>query len=215
MKNFNFIIVTVWLLVFATAKADDFEQSHASVQKLNVSQRQEIQKYSWHLGCPVPISALRSVTVNYWGFDAQSHQGILIVNQSVANQVFTIFQKLYLAHFPIEKIRPIDAYEGNDAKAMADNDTSAFNCRKMIGSSTVFSQHAYGLAIDINPIQNPYIKQALIMPPKGKNYLDRNANAKGLINKNNIAYQIFHQYGWEWGGSWHIVKDYQHFQRSR
>ncbi len=215
MKKFIFLLFFFFSSYFNAANASSINVANKPIQPLTPTQQQEIQKYSWHAGCPLPISALQSVTVNYWGFDDQTHQGILIVNHLVANQVLTIFQKLYQAHFPIAKIQPIDAYLGDDAKAMADNDTSAFNCRRMTGSNTLFSKHAYGLAIDINPIQNPYAKQALIMPPQGKNYINRDTHVKGLINKNNIAYKIFHQYGWEWGGSWRSVKDYQHFQKQR
>lgn len=213
MKKFNFILSILSFLSLASFATNASVLKQAPVQQLTTSQRLAIQKYSWHPGCPVPLSALRSVTVNYWGFDEQSHQGILIVNQSVANQVSVIFQQLYRAHFPIAKIEPVDVYQGDDSKAMADNDTSAFNCRNLTGSSSIFSQHAYGLAIDINPIQNPYVKQNLVAPPQGDHYLNRNSLAKGLINKNNIAYQVFHRYGWEWGGDWQNVKDYQHFQQ--
>ena len=175
--------------------------------------QKQILNNSWHPGCPVPLQALRAVTVTYWGFDQQTHQGILIVNQRVARQVLDIFQDLFSNHFVINKINPIDKYHGNDDLAMTDNNTSAFNCRTMRGTKNTFSLHSYGVAIDINPLLNPYVRGMDIAPPQGKKYLNRSDNVPGMIVKDDAAYQAFAKRGWSWGGNWKHSKDYGHFEK--
>lgn len=158
------------------------------------------------------IHELVDVKVNYWGLDQQTHTGILEVNQLVAQQVKQIFQSLYQAKFPIAKIQPLSAYQNNDAQALADNDTFAFSCRYMTGSTQYLSMHSFGLAIDINPLLNPYVKGDLILPPQGKAYLHRSSAVPGMIVNNDIVVQTFKKYGWIWGGNWKSPKDYQHFE---
>ncbi|MCP4698757.1 MAG: hypothetical protein GY862_18185 [Gammaproteobacteria bacterium] len=111
----------------------------------------------WKQNCPVSIKDLARLTLTHWGFDGKPHQGELVVHKKLARDFLDIFERLYAAKFPIEKMRLIEYYEGNDEKSMADNNTSAFNCREITGRSGTFSQHSYGTAIDINPLQNPYL----------------------------------------------------------
>ena len=124
-----------------------------------------------------------------------------------------IFKDLFDAKFPIEKICLIDAYKGIDDLSMADNNSSGFNCRMSAGNSKKFSKHSYGVAIDINPLVNPYVKNGTVLPPEGRNYLDRDATVKGMIRKGDDCYTAFIKRGWTWGGAWKHSKDYQHFEK--
>ena len=162
----------------------------------------------------MPIAGLSYLKVAYWGFDDQPHMGELIVNKKVAAEVTEIFQELYEAKFPIEKIRLIDEYGAEDSKSMEDNNTSSFCFREVEGKPGTLSKHSYGLAIDINPVQNPYIYKDEISPEAGKEYADRSKAQKGMILKGDACYQAFIDRGWTWGGNWNYEKDYQHFQKS-
>jgi hypothetical protein len=191
-----------------------FAQSfHGNIQSLSPAMQKQMLNNSWHSRCPVPLHQLRAVTVTYWGFDQQTHQGILIVNQRVAQQVLDIFHDLFSNHFVIAKINPMDKYNGDDDLAMADDNTSAFNCRTMRNTTNTFSLHSYGMAIDINPLFNPYVRGSDIAPPQGKKYLNRNSVVPGMIVKDDAAYQAFISRGWSWGGNWKHSKDYSHFEK--
>ncbi|MBI9012799.1 MAG: M15 family metallopeptidase [Clostridiales bacterium] len=155
---------------------------------------------------------LRYLEVTYWGFDNKRHYGELIVNQLVAEEVLEIFKELYQNHYPVENMLLVDEYNGDDLKSMEANNTSAFNYRKVAGSNKL-SNHSYGLAIDINPLQNPYVKNSHVSPEGGNEYIDRETIQIGMIQKNDICYQAFISRGWEWGGDWKSIKDYQHFEK--
>jgi hypothetical protein len=140
----------------------------------------------------------------------------MIVNTQVAEEVAQIFTELYEKHFPIEKIRLIDEYGASDNKSMDDNNSSSFCCRKVTGSTTKISKHTLGLAIDINPLQNPYVNKSIILPKKGICYLERTPGVRGLIVKNDVCYNAFTSKGWTWGGDWFPIKgyvDFQHFEK--
>jgi hypothetical protein len=175
----------------------------------------EMKQYSWRAGCPVPLDALRLVTVAYWGFDGQSHGGELLVHKEVAHEIVEIFKELYQAKFPIERMRRIEAYQGSDDASMADDNTSAFNCRMVTGSTSVFSPHAWGKAIDINPRINPYVKKNVVLPSGSDAYTDRTQPAPGLIQPDSVCTRIFLKWGWRWGGAWSSMKDYQHFEKRK
>ncbi len=151
---------------------------------------------------------LTLIKVNYFGFDGKLHQGELVVNCAVSAEVKAIFKKLLSAQFPIEKVIPISAYDWNDEKSMLDNNTSAFNYRVIKGTERL-SKHSYGLAIDINPFLNPYVKKKSV-EPEGAIY---NPKVKGTITANSDIVNIFKSYGWHWGGDWTKGKDYQHFEK--
>lgn len=186
---------------------------HGNIEPITHLMQQTMINNSWRSGCPVPLQQLRAVTVTYWGFDQKNHQGVLIVNQRVAQQILDIFHDLFDKHFVIDKINPIDKYYGNDDMAMADDNTSAFNCRNMRGTKNISSLHSYGVAIDINPLLNPYVRGTDIAPPQGKKYLNRNEIVPGMIIKGDSAYQAFVHRGWSWGGNWKHSKDYGHFEK--
>ena len=166
-------------------------------------------KRSWRKGCPVGPASLRVVKVRYVGFDKKAHTGTLVVHKSVAKDVRTVFGKIYKARFKIRKMVPVDVYGASDRRSMNADNTSAFNCRNVAGTSR-WSNHAYGRAIDINPVENPYVNGSTVSPKAGKKYLNRKLKVKGLIRKNGVAVKAFRAEGFSWGGAWYDP-DYQHF----
>jgi hypothetical protein len=169
---------------------------------------------SWRPGCPVGPGQLRRIDVAHIGFDGQTHRGALIVHQDLVPEVITIFEQLYQLGFPIEKMRPVDQYLGGDDElSMEDNNTSAFNCRGIPGTDR-WSQHAYGRAIDLNPLLNPSIDSTGAFQPKNATaYLDRSRTDLGLLHNGDPAVHVFTDRGWQWGGYWTTPIDYQHFER--
>ncbi|WP_053956769.1 M15 family metallopeptidase [Inediibacterium massiliense] len=176
--------------------------------------KQKIQGVSWKKNPYISLDDLAYARVCYVGFDNQDHQGELIVHKKVAKEVVEIFEELYKSKFPIEKIKLIDEYGASDELSMADNNTSAFCFREVTGNNKNLSKHSYGIAIDINPIQNPYIKGKKVAPLQGKQYMNRLHIQKGMIVKDDICYKAFKNRGWTWGGEWKSLKDYQHFEKN-
>jgi hypothetical protein len=169
---------------------------------------------SWHSGCPVEPQQLRRVEVDYFGFDGDTHRGALIVNQDRAEETVAIFGQLLEMRYPIERMRTVDNYpNADDELSMEDNNTSAFNCRDIPGSGR-WSQHAYGRAIDVNPLLNPEIDSAgAIQPTTAAPYLDRDRTDPGILHAGDAVVRVFTDRGWHWGGDWRTPKDYQHFER--
>lgn len=165
---------------------------------------------SWRPGCPVPVEQLRAIDVSHWGFDGRVHTGRLIVAANEASRMAAVMGELYAQRFPIEKMQPIDIYGGDDNRSISANNTSAFNCRAVTGG-TGWSEHAYGRAIDVNPLINPYVKGSLVLPPEAAPYTDRTRNDPGMIHAGDGVVQSFLARGWKWGGYWVSLKDYQHF----
>ena len=172
-----------------------------------------IKGISWKQNNNVELEDLSYVKVTYWGFDEKPHIGELIVNKDIGQEVTEIFGELFAAKFPIEKIKLIDEYDAVDSKSMEDNNTSAFCYREVEGKPGTLSKHSYGIAIDINPVQNPYVYKEKISPEAGKDYVDRSKVSKGMIVKDDVVYKAFTSRGWTWGGDWKYEKDYQHFQK--
>ncbi len=167
---------------------------------------------SWAPGCPVDPEQLRRVTVSHLGFDGNTHRGELIVHRDVVEQVIAIFADLYRIGYPIEKMRNVANYPGADDEAsMRDNNTSAFNCRRIPGSGN-WALHAYGRAIDVNPLLNPYIDDDGVQPGNAGVYLDRDRIDPGVLHDGDPAVRAFIDRGWRWGGHWHSPIDYQHFE---
>lgn len=160
----------------------------------------------------ISYDRLRLVTVTYHGFDNQPHQGQLIVHREVAEDIIEIFKEVFAAQYPIEKIGLLEDYNYSDRDSMADNNSSAFNFRNQTDSQAL-SMHAYGLAIDINPVQNPYVTDDYFLPTNAMLYLDRTKETKGMIQKGDALYEAFISRGWTWGGDWSSIKDYQHFEK--
>lgn len=166
---------------------------------------------SFGAGCTVPREELRYVRVLHTGFDGEAHIGELVVNQAIADATVDIFYGLYQASYPIEKMLLVDEYGGDDELSMEDNNTSCFNFRPVSGTSSL-SRHAYGMAIDVNPLYNPYITSSGYQPTTAGDYVDRSADIPYKIDEDDLCYQLFTKYGFTWGGSWSSVKDYQHFE---
>ena len=162
-------------------------------------------------GSSIPSSVknkLDLVSVKYYGFDGKLHQGQIIVNKEISNDIVEIFKVIEEEKFPVEKVVPIVDYNWSDEKSMNDNNTSSFNYR-FISGSRILSMHANGLAIDINPKQNPYVKNGTSIPA-GSEY---RLNDKGTIEPGSKIVKAFKERGWTWGGDWKSLKDYQHFQK--
>lgn len=168
---------------------------------------------SWRPGCPHPVEALRLVRARHWGFDGAVHDGSIVVDAAVADAVVRVLGDLFSARYPIERMEPVDRYGGSDDASMAANNTSAFNCRPATGSSG-WSEHAFGRAIDLNPLQNPYVRGDLVLPAQSARYLDRTSTDPGVIHDGDAAVTAFAREGWRWGGHWSSLKDYQHFSPS-
>lgn len=167
---------------------------------------------SWRAGCPVPISRLRLLTVRHYGFDGAVREGELVVHQDQTRNLTTVFRALFVARFPIERMELVDRYGSDDDRSMAANNTSAFNCRASTDRPGVWSQHAYGRAIDINPVQNPYVVSARdVRPPAGRAYVDRWRRRMGMIHADDVVVRAFAAVGWGWGGNFRSAKDPQHF----
>jgi poly-gamma-glutamate synthesis protein (capsule biosynthesis protein) len=161
--------------------------------------------------CP-PFSALRLVRVTHLGFDGRPHTGELVVASEVAHELAAIFEHLYAAHFPIERMELIDGFFADDDASMAANNSSAFNFRFVAGTR-VLSHHALGLAIDVNPVQNPWLRGELVDPPAGRAYLDRDHLRPGMIVRPGPVVTAFEAYGWYWGGDFEDTRDYHHFSK--
>jgi D-alanyl-D-alanine carboxypeptidase len=168
--------------------------------------------HSWHRGCPVAPAELRRLRVSYWGFDRRPHTGTLVVNARAVRPLARVFSRLYAKRFPIRRMRPIDAYGGNDERSLAADNTAAFNCRYAIGSGPKrWSAHAYGFAIDVNPVENPYLLNGRVHPRAGRAYLDRSRVRRGMAVRGGLLVSAFASVGWQWGGRWTGSPDYQHF----
>lgn len=153
------------------------------------------------------IDSLTLLNVNYFGFDNKIHRGQIIVNKKCQSSIKTIFLELLKIRFPIYSVKPISFFEWNDSLSMAHNNTSSFNFRTVDGSLKM-SDHAYGLAIDINPFLNPMIKEKFYTKPLNAVY---DTTMPGTIFKNSEVVKIFKKQGWKWGGDFYNIKDYQHF----
>ena len=199
------MVALVLALAVATAPAPAYE---ATVTPLPAPFAARMT--SWRLGCPVGKSDLRMVTLTHWGFDGRVKRGRIVVHRNYAAKVARVFGVLYRERFPVRRLRPVEAYGSDDDRSMAADNTSAFNCRLVEGSSS-WSEHAYGRAIDLNPLENPYVRGGHVSPPAGRRYADRSLRAKGMVHDGDAVVRAFAAIGWPWGGHWRSLKDYQHF----
>jgi len=173
--------------------------------------RSQMTGVSWHRGCPVGLDDLRLLTLTYRGFDGRAHTGRLVANRTAADALVAVFRRLYAASFPIRRMEPVDRYGGDDFRSIEADNTSVFNCRSATGS-TRWSNHAYGLAVDVNPIENPYVSGGRSSHAASAPYLDRSRHRAGMAYEGGVLVDAFQSVGWGWGGSWSGgVRDYQHF----
>ena len=193
-------------LVAAAALLSPAPQYEARIEVIPTTFRMT----SWRPGCPVHRRDLRLITLSHWGFDGKVRKGRLVVHRSYAKAVAGVFGQLFSARFPVRRIRLVEAYGSDDDRSMAADNTSAFNCRFVEGTSS-WSEHAYGRAIDLNPIENPYVNGGTVSPPRGRAYLDRSQRKPGMVHDGDVVVRAFRSIGWGWGGYWRSLKDYQHF----
>lgn len=166
---------------------------------------------SWREECPLDFRELSLLTLTYWNFDGMVARGQLAINSAVANEVVAAFAGLFEIGFPIETIQLVDDYGGDDKAAMRANVTSGFNCRFVDGTDR-WSNHAFGLAVDINPLINPWAREGNVLPAEGEPYTNREPALPGMINLGDEPITIFEELGWTWGGVWQSA-DYMHFSR--
>jgi hypothetical protein len=172
--------------------------------------RSVIARSTWRPGCPVAAAELAWLRLTYRGFDGARHSGELLVNGSVTDALVTVFRQLYRARFPLEQVGIADA-ASLDAPPTGDgNQTGAFSCRPVVGGTTN-SQHAYGLAVDVDPFQNPYVKGDVVVPELASAYTRRDRLRPGMITPDGPVVRAFASVGWGWGGAWSSLEDYQHF----
>ena len=188
-----------------------------TIQPLPAPVRTELSGRYWHAGCPVQMSQLRLLTVTHWGFDGSTHTGQLVVNRDAAAPLARVFAKLYDLRFPIRHLQLDDAY-GPKSSQPADGDISdSFECRQAVPSpcsgasaSGHWSNHAYGLAVDLNPVENPYVGCGATRDRASRPFLDRTRIRPGMVTP--AVVKAFASIGWGWGGSWTgSTKDYMHF----
>lgn len=170
-----------------------------------------VARSTWTPACPVALKDLRYVRVSFIGFDGKPHTGELLIHEAAAAGLVQVFRRLFDARFPIEEMRIPDPALANAAPTGDGNDTVAFACRPVVTTNHTWSQHAFGLAIDINPFHNPYVKGDIVIPELASAYKDRGNARPGMIVANDVVVQAFRAIGWTWGGSWKSLKDYQHF----
>jgi hypothetical protein len=208
------VLISCSCVLFLTvASAGAVEGFRAGVSPIDASLRASMSDVSWRPGCPVDLRDLRLVTARHFGFDGRVRTGRLIVHRDVAADVVFVLRRLYAARFPIRRMIPVDAYGGSDFRSIEADNTSAFNCRYVDGTRR-WSEHAYGRAIDVNPIENPYVAGGRTSHRASEPYIDRSRRRPGMALDGGALVRAFDAIGWGWGGRWTSVRDYQHFSAS-
>lgn len=178
---------------------------------------QRMQGKSYKANCTIPRSELRYLRLSHYDKDGHEHVGELVCNKLIANDIKEIFKELHKHRYPIERMRLIDDYDADDETSMRHNNTSCFNYRTIAGSRKL-SKHSMGMAIDINPLYNPYVKHRkkggiLVQPSNAARYADRKKSWPYKIERDDLCYRLFIKHGFKWGGAWSSHQDYQHFER--
>ncbi|HEY9189497.1 MAG TPA: M15 family metallopeptidase [Sulfurovum sp.] len=211
------MVKIVYMILLSAGMAFAAFESESSEITPQIKQRM-VEGNSWRKGCPVPLNDLRYLRMTHINFNGEEERGEMIVHKEVSAEVIAIFEALYAMGYPIRKMKLVSEYSGSDWHSIESDNTSAFNCRKATGSQK-WSKHSYGKAIDINPIENPYISRKGTISHKASERYRKRAHQKStyadkaLLLKNDAAVQLFKKHGWKWGGDWSGVKDYQHFSK--
>ena len=203
-------MIVCLVFVSGSAAAPSFRGTIAAI---GPELRDRMTGVSWRPGCPVPLRDLRLLTLSHWGLDGRVRTGRLVVHEDVARPLLSVFRRLYATRFPIRRMRLVDDYGGSDFRSIEADNTSAFNCRPATGSNR-WSEHAYGRAIDVNPIENPYVSAGRVSHAASRPYVDRVRRRPGMAYAGGVLVESFRSIGWGWGGRWTGVKDYQHFSAS-
>ena len=209
-----------YILFFTLSTLYLFAKYNSTIQPIASDiQKRMLDGNSWSNTCPTKLKDLRYLTIVYYDFKGKEKLGEMIVHRSIADEVTEIFEELYNIGYPIQKMKLVSDYNGNDYLSIENDNTSAFNCRKVTGG-TKWSKHSYGLAIDINPIENPYVKRGKHSSHNKSRKFEKRVHKDlsdtsdiSLLKRNDRATQLFINRGWVWGGDWKYIKDYQHFQR--
>jgi hypothetical protein len=209
------MVALVLAVIPAGADAQTLPPYASRISRLSMQQRADMIGVVWEPGCPLSLSNLRSVRVRYVTPAGSSADGVLVVHRRVARAMTRVFERLYDARFPVAGIIPIEAYGGDDDASVVANNTSAFNCRTVEGTNR-WSQHAYGTAVDINPMWNPYVRSdGTTKLAECQPFLDRaRTDVPGYITADGPVVAAFTAEGWGWGGAWRSSKDYQHFSQN-
>ena len=209
MKTIILAVFLGWMGM--SAFAQDFYQ-----QEITDDIFARIEGKSFKANCTTPREDLRYLRVLHYNLDREVLQGELICHKDIADDLLAIFQELYKAAYPIERMVLIDEYEADDEASMRANNTSAFNFRNASGMQRL-SSHSTGMAIDINPLYNPLVKhregKTKVFPAIATTYIDRSKYFPYKIEKGDLCYRLFKKYGFSWGGDWRSSKDYQHFEK--
>ena len=161
---------------------------------------------------PVKKEDLRELTLSYYGFDGERHTGTMVCNKAIADDLLEIFSELYKIRYQIRLISPVTDFGGSDTASMEADNTSCFNCRNVDGMSR-WSAHASGMAVDINPLENPWVRGNRVKPLSAAPFADRSKDFPHKMTKEDPAVRLFLSKGFVWGGSWRSVKDWQHFEK--
>ena len=206
------IVFIIFMLAAMACHAQTF-----TIDTISDGVFQRMQGKSYRKGCTVARAELRYLRLSHYDKDGREHVGELVCNKAIAEDLKAIFLELYRQKYPIEQMRLIDDYDGDDERSMAANNTSCFNFRSIAGSGKL-SKHATGMAIDINPLYNPYVKRrkdgtTFVQPATATKYADRGKAWPYKIERGDLCHRLFVAHGFRWGGAWASQKDYQHFER--
>jgi D-alanyl-D-alanine carboxypeptidase len=211
MKRATLVILAL-VLAGMPGMTDAAEEGFSiEVERLSPYLKDRMTGVSWHEDCPVPLRALRLMRISYHRFDGERSVGKLVVHRDAVETMKVAFRSMWRHDFRIRRMHLVDRYGGSDQRSMRADNTSAFNCRNVAGTDS-WSQHAYGRAIDINPVENPYVRSdGSASPANGQRYTDRSLRRKGMIHAGDSTVRAFKRRGWGWGGYWSSPIDYQHF----
>ena len=207
----RFVCFILWLTAL-TANGQTF-----TIDTISDAVFHRMQGKSFKRDCTVKRSELRYLRLSHYDAEGKEHIGELVCNKMIASDLKEIFQELYKHHYPIQRMQLVDDYDADDEQSMRANNTSCFNFRRIAGS-TKLSKHSQGLAIDINPLYNPYVKRQangtlIVQPANATCYADRRKAIPYKIERDDLCYRLFIKHGFKWGGAWTRQKDYQHFER--
>ena len=216
MTRNRILCIIVWLCSALSLQGQTLSEGF-SAQPVPDSIWQYMQGRSYHPNSHIQRADLRYLRVRHYDYDGRTHQGELVCNKLIASKLLAIFRELYEARYPIQKITLADNYDGDDERQMRANNTSCFNYR-IVTDTKHLSKHAYGLAIDVNPLYNPYVRYSkkdghrIVEPATSLPYADRKKDFRYKITTDDLCYKLFIKHGFTWGGAWRSMKDYQHFE---
>ena len=215
MTRIKFLCLIVWLCSALSLQGQTLSEGFTA-QTIPDSIWQHMQGRSYQPNPHIQRADLRYLRVLHYDYDGRTHQGELVCNKRIASKLLTIFRELYEARYPIQRITLSDNYDADDERQMRANNTSCF-CYRAVSDTKHLSKHAYGLAIDVNPLYNPYVRYSkkdghrIVEPATGVPYVDRKKDFRYKITTEDLCYKLFIN-GFTWGGAWHSMKDYQHFE---